>query len=354
MRSNHLGDSFHESLNMRDALDQLMIVFSHLEKYRYHRKPQLRELCDPFLQPDIRPSLQLRRVNRIANATGLRGNPIFWLLLNALVPWDYFVAYQLAKAKAAIAQHLPGWLNVWFDLEALSSLANCAYLNPAYTYPTIKTEWSEGDTTPLLKTIHLGHPLIPDQSRVCNDFKIEALGDVDIFTGSNMSGKSTFLRTLGINLMLAQAGGAVNAESFETIPWRLYSCIQITDSVTDGISYFYAEVKCLKNLIGKLDEPNSFPLLFLIDEIFRGTNNRERMIGSRAFIQAVAGRHGVGLVATHDLELVQLADELPQVKNYHFRDDIRNGRMVFDYQLYPGPSPTTNALKIMRSEGLPV
>ena len=354
MRSNHLGEPFHESLNMRDALEQLMIVFSSLENYRYYRKPQLQRLCDPFLNADQRPSIQLRKINRIANATGLRGNPIFWLLLNALVPWDYFFAYQLSKAKEAIAKQLPRWLDVWFDLEALSSLANCAYLNPAYTFPTIEAEWSEKDKSPLLKTVNLGHPLIPDQTRVCNDFQIGTLGDIDIFTGSNMSGKSTFLRALGINLVLAQAGGAVNAESFETIAWRLYSCIQITDSVTDGISYFYAEVKCLKKLIEILDTPHSFPLLFLIDEIFRGTNNRERLTGSRAFIQAVAGKNGVGLVATHDLELVQLADDLSQVKNYHFRDDILSGRMVFDYKLYPGPSPTTNALKIMRAEGLPV
>jgi DNA mismatch repair ATPase MutS len=124
--------------------------------------------------------------------------------------------------------------------------------------------------------------------------------------------------------------------------------------VTDGISYFYAEVRRLKALLEALRAPDPRPLFFLIDEIFRGTNNRERLIGSRAYVAALSGGHGVGVVATHDLELVQLAETLPGVRNFHFRDEIAGGRMVFDYTLRPGPSPTTNALKIMRAAGLPV
>src|SRR5690606_33108407 len=130
--------------------------------------------------------------------------------------------------------------------------------------------------------------------------------------------------------------------------------IRVTDSVTDGISYFYAEVRRLKALLDALQAPDPRPLFFLIDEIFRGTNNRERLLGSRAYIRQLSGKNGVGVIATHDLELVQLATELEQVNNYHFRDAVENGRMIFDYTLRPGPSPTTNALKIMAQEGLPV
>jgi DNA mismatch repair ATPase MutS len=187
------------------------------------------------------------------------------------------------------------------------------------------------------------------------------LGDLSIITGSNMAGKSTFIRTIGINLCLAYAGGPVNAAFFRCLPFRLYTCIRISDSLGDGFSYFYAEVKRLKGLlealkpdgIGDHDAPNQ-PMLYLIDEIFRGTNNRERMIGSRAYVKTLIGTKGIGLIATHDLELAHLADMYPQVHNFHFCDAVQEGKLVFDYIIRPGPSPTTNALKIMQMEGLPV
>jgi len=144
------------------------------------------------------------------------------------------------------------------------------------------------------------------------------------------------------------------ARRLETAPFRLFTCIRVADSVTDGISYFYAEVKRLKALLDALERDDPLPVFFLIDEIFRGTNNRERLIGSRSYIRALVGRHGVGVISTHDLELVRLADEMAQLENYHFTETIADGRMAFDYRLRRGPSPTTNALKIMQMEGLPV
>jgi DNA mismatch repair ATPase MutS len=169
-----------------------------------------------------------------------------------------------------------------------------------------------------------------------------------------MAGKSVFLKTVGLNLALAYAGGPVDAQHLQTLPFRLFTSIGIADSVTDGISYFYAEVKRLKALLAELERDHPLPLLFCIDEIFRGTNNRERLIGSRAYVRALADNNGAGLIATHDLELTGLADEVPQVENYHFRDRVAGDRMVFDYTLRPGPCPTTNALDIMRLEGLPL
>jgi len=146
----------------------------------------------------------------------------------------------------------------------------------------------------------------------------------------------------------------VAAQAFTSVPLRIATCIRVTDSVTDGISYFYAEVKRLKALLDALQPPHTYPLFYLIDEIFRGTNNRERLIGSRAYIRAVVGGDGVGVLSTHDLELVKLAGEIPHIRNYHFTETIAEGRMTFDYRLRPGPSPTSNALKIMAMEGLPV
>jgi DNA mismatch repair ATPase MutS len=249
-----------------------------------------------------------------------------------------------------MAAVVPHWLEIWYELEALSSLANAAYLDPALIFPTVRGD----ETAPVFVVEGLGHPLLAPEQKVRNNFAFHQLGDLAILTGSNMAGKSTFLKALGVNLALANAGGVVDTRRFDTTLFRLFTCIKVSDSVTDGISYFYAEVRRLKALLTALEEQNTLPLFFCIDEIFRGTNNRERLLGSRAYIRALVHGHGVGLIATHDLELVKLADEAPQIANFHFRDDLADGQMVFDYHLRPGPSPTTNALKLMHSAGLPV
>jgi len=140
----------------------------------------------------------------------------------------------------------------------------------------------------------------------------------------------------------------------QTSLFRLFTCIKVSDSVQDGLSYFYAEVKRLQALLAATEVKNDLPVLFLIDEIFRGTNSRERLIGSRSYIRELSQRRTMGLVATHDLELIKLADEINGVTNHHFREEVLDSRMVFDYRLRSGPCPTTNALKIMRLEGLPV
>ncbi len=354
LQMRRIGPVFNEVFFLRDGLEQLQVLFGFLEGYRYGRSPNLTTLCHPFVDGNgrhagQRPSNHLKRIQRIVGAISLQKNPFLWISLNAVIPWDIYFVYQLNRAKESLAELLPAWLDIWFELEALNSLANYAYLNPDNTFPIIQT-----DQTTLLQASQVGHPLIPDENRICNDFVNSKPGSIDIITGSNMSGKSSFLRTLGINLRLAYAGGPVLAQAFSTALFRMYSSIRITDSVTDGFSYFYAEVQRLQALLQELERDNAIPLFFLIDEIFRGTNNRERLIGSRAYIRALSGKNGIGIVATHDLELVQLAEELSGVSNFHFRDDVRNGRMTFDYKLRPGPCPTTNALKIMELAGLPI
>ena len=169
-----------------------------------------------------------------------------------------------------------------------------------------------------------------------------------------MAGKSTLIRTVGINLSLAYAGAPVTADRLEVSLFRVFTCIKVTDSVQDGLSYFYAEVKRLRSMLSLIEE-EGLRVLFLIDEIYRGTNSRERHIGSRALIRRLSSDTGaVGIIATHDLELVTLAREIPGVANFHFRDEVQDGKMMFDYLLRPGPCPTTNALKLMQLEGLPV
>lgn len=330
-------------------LDKFRTILRHLESFPLDRYPKLESLCAPFRDPDQLPSAELQRIKWVTAAVGLRMNPLMRLILNLVLPWDFAIALLAGKLRQRAAVYLPEWLDIWYRLEAMVSLANFAYLNPEYCFPEIR-ELSQ----PAFLAEGLGHPLIPVDSRVCNDFRLAELGQVILITGSNMAGKSTFIKTVGVNLCLAYAGGAVGARAMRTLPFRLHTCIRITDSVIDGFSYFYAEVKCLKRLMDALQDGAPLSTLYLIDEIFRGTNNRERLIGSKAYIRRLTGADGAGLIATHDLELANLAQESLQVVNYHFTDRVENQRLVFDYEIRPGPSPTTNALKIMEMEGLPV
>ena len=181
-----------------------------------------------------------------------------------------------------------------------------AYLNPDYTFPIIADSEKEKI---LIDAKELGHPLIHDSKNVKNNFNIDGKGEIFIITGSNMSGKSTFLRTVGINICLAYSGAPVNADFLKINLFNLFSCIKVSDSVIDGISYFYAEVKRLKKLLDLLNANGGLPVFFLIDEIFKGTNNYERLIGSKSLIRTLSQKKGSGIVSTHDLELVKLAEE---------------------------------------------
>ena len=347
----HVAPVFEESASISDSLRQLEAVFSSLDRRSFIKYPSLQSFIEPLHKEGGSLGEMLSRANRLLAAAGLRYNPFAAFLINAFFPLDVLVAYRLEGLKQELSDVLPGWLNIWHELEALSSLANFAYLYPSATFAEIKPVHGVG--APFFG-YGLGHPLIKEKDRVCNDFTIDQLGSLVMITGSNMAGKSTFLRTLGMNTCLALSGAPVLAHSLSLIPLRVYASITVTDSVTDGFSFFYAEVRRLKMLLDALREPDAVPLLFLIDEIFRGTNNRERLIGSSSYVNALIGGNGCGAIATHDLELVTLAQDNPNVSNYHFRDDVLNGRMQFDYKIHPGPCPTTNALRIMELAGLPV
>lgn len=343
-----IATAWEDLQGLEKALTHFRVVFGYLESRSYQNTPGLARICAPFIEEGKQPSHEIRRLGRLAAALGVRTNPLLSLLVHLLVPWDFYFTYRLELVKKEIANLLPRWLDAWHELEALNSLANFAYLNPHYEFPELLPE------TGRVVARELGHPLLKPESKVCNDFELDHTRRIVILTGSNMAGKSTFLRTLGVNLVLAYAGAPVNAGRLQTSLFRIFTCIKVSDSVQDGLSYFYAEVKRLQALLAATEAHDPLPVLFLIDEIFRGTNSRERLIGSRSYISTLAHATPVGLVATHDLELIKLADEIEGVVNQHFREEVRDGRMVFDYRLRSGPCPTTNALTIMRLEGLPV
>lgn len=353
---------FQDAVTMETTLSRVLCVFLHLEKHGFSAAPNMADLCAPFLDEKSRPSTRLKQISRVVSAISVRSNPVVWLLLNGILPWDAYFARLLERYRAELSVSLPKWMEVLADVEALSSLANFSYLNPNYCYPDLLPPRAGGapqEDAPELPAMtftaqNIGHPLVSSRDRICNSLSLDDQDRIILITGSNMAGKSTFLRTLGVNLCLAYAGAPVCADALQAGFFRIFACMRIDDSVTDGFSFFYAEVKRLKMLLLATQAENDLPVLFLLDEIFRGTNNRERFIGSRAFIRALSGQSAIGAIASHDLELVKLADENSVISNFHFREEVRDNRMVFDYKLHLGPCPTTNALKIMALAGLPV
>lgn len=326
-------------------------ILSFIENHKLPQTSALTQFLAPIRTGEQTPTTFLAAISTIAARAALtQGNALVGFLVNLFIPWDLYHSNKLNILSDTLTDILPKWISCFTQLEVYLSLAEFAWLNPHYTYPTFKGNESN---TPLEATA-LGHPLITEKQKVNNNFKIHSVDETILLTGSNMSGKSTFLRTLGVNIILAYTGAPVNATHFSIRPMRLFTCINVSDSLADGFSYFYAEVRRLKQLLDATNESEELPVFYLIDEIFRGTNNKERLIGSQSYVKALSQSKGFGLVSTHDLELVKLEDNIGALKNYHFRESIEQGKMKFEYQIHEGPSPTTNALRIMQLEGLPV
>ncbi len=348
---------FEQSVAIHHELEKATATLRYLEGRSYNGLPALERLCRPLLTTPRSPSRALREVAGIFHRLSVRAHPLVHLAINALGPWDLHWAYRLYHSQARLRELIPSWLDCLAEFEATAALGTFAYLHPDYAWPepVAPTEPSVTDgQVAFLKAHDLGHPLIAHAQRVGNDLHLEGLGQILLITGSNMSGKSTFLRTVGVNLCLAQAGAPVCAAGFRWSWVRLVCCIRVDDSVASGLSFFYAEVKRLRTLLDAARDGAAPPVLFLIDEIFKGTNNRERLTGSRAFIHDLSQRNAFGLITTHDLELTDLDRTILTLRNAHFQETVAAGALQFDYKLRPGPCPTTNALRIMELEGLPV
>ncbi|WP_455245694.1 MutS family DNA mismatch repair protein [Petrachloros mirabilis] len=335
------------AVGLHHEMEQLSRVLRYLERHARGSLSALADVCRPLLVPGKTPSSLTKQVARVLHGISIKAHPLVHLGFNAICPWDLFFTFRLKRFQRRIQAELPVWLDRLAEVEAASALATFAYLHPSFV-------WPQPGTRAGVTAGALGHPLIPPHTRIANDLDISGLGTIHLITGSNMSGKSTFLRTIGINVCLAQAGAPVCATRFEWSWSRIGCCLRINDSLDAGLSFFYAEVKRLKALLAATEDKTAPPILFLIDEIFKGTNNRERLIGSRAYIKALSKGNGFGLVSTHDLELTDLQKEISSLTNAHFQEIVADGALEFDYTLRPGPCPTTNALRIMELEGLPV
>lgn len=345
-----LRHAFERTLDLHQELDKLAAVIGIFEKRSFRGFPAIQNMIGPWR--DGQPSAAIKQLARICSGLSLKGHPLLHIAMHVVVPWDLAWTWYLQKVGGRLRHLLPDWIARLSTLDAAMALATFAYLNPSYTWPCRKPDGAANGIG--IAGTAVGHPLIAHHQRINNDLTLEGLGRVLLVTGSNMSGKSTFLRTVGINVCLAQAGGPVCAESWEWSWVRIQTCIRVGDRLEDGLSYFYVEVKRLKNLLVAMGDHREAPVLFLIDEIFKGTNNRERLLGSEAFIRELTAGRGLGLVTTHDLELANLEKELTSLVNVHFQETVGDKELTFDYRLRPGPCPTTNALRIMAMEGLPV
>lgn len=335
-----LGDTYSRSMTLSALFTRLKPIFEHLNKLDSKSKA--------ILLPQLTQSNPVQNIidfDKCLSFLTVNSHPLIVLVMNVLLPWNYFFTRRLEIIRKKLAQSLPNVIDEMGDLEEIASFSFILKYRPTHFATFSSTPSST--PKPKMSACNLKHP-INDSHFVDNSFAFENERLV-LLTGSNMSGKSTFMRTLGVNHILALAGAPVFAISFETFVAPLYSCIRVSDSLRDGASYFYAEVKRLKFILDKSKGPQ--PILYLVDEIFKGTNNRERFLGSRELILFLSQTRSLGLISTHDLELAVLENE--NIKNWHFSDSIEDGRLNFSYKLKKGPSPSTNALKIMQMEGLP-
>jgi len=230
-------------------------------------------------------------------------------------------------------------------MDALNSLANLAHNYPDFVMP------KPVDGEFFLKMQAGAHPLLDEKIRVDNDFTINGYSQIRIITGANMAGKSTFLRTIGVNMILAMAGSVVCAKEFEFTPLSLHTSIRTNDSLQKHESYFFAELKRLKSIINRLEKDEK--LFVIVDEMLRGTNSKDKHLGSAALIKRLINLQASGLVATHDIELGKMTEDYPQnIENYRFEVDIKNEELYFDYKIKTGISQNLNAMFLMKKMGI--
>jgi hypothetical protein len=311
------------------------------ERFRAPRLVALRARLEAEGQP---PSRQVRRLAGLQELLDSRRNQLFAPIALPLL-WTTQLAMAVEQWRLRVGPRVPDWLSVAGELEALCALAGYAYEHPADPFPELVEEG------PLFVARGLGHPLIPDDVCVRNDVRLDREQSLLLISGSNMSGKSTLLRAVGVNAVLAFSGAPVRATALRISPLSLGASIRIVDSLQRGSSRFYAEITRLRQIADLArDCP---PVLFLLDEILHGTNSSDRLVGAQAVVRRLLERGGVGLVTTHDLALARMADDLgARARNVHFEDHLEDGRMAFDYQLRDGVVGKGNALALMRAVGL--
>jgi len=327
--------------------------------------PALRRLVDELTAEGLRADQSMQRLSRILQFGDMRRSMIA-PLLQAFLLWNFHTLWLLEKWQRHSGQRARAWLVALGNLEAYTALATLAYDHPGWTFPEIvnPADSSSGvaEATPVFAAHGLGHPLLPDDACVTNDVSIGPEGTFLFVTGSNMSGKSTLLRAIGVNVVLAQAGAPVCASWLRLSPIQLATSIRVQDSLEHGVSYYMAELRRLKYVVDLADEGQArggYTVVFLLDEILHGTNTSERQVAARRIIRHLLAARATGAVSTHDLTLADSTEFTRRSTLVHFTEHFERGDdgrpvMTFDYKLRPGIATSTNALKLMEIVGLPL
>ena len=320
-------------------------ILVRLERERF-TSPMLARMSASLECEGEAPSKKLARLKRLTELLESRDNT-FVRVLEPFVLWTPHLALRVEDWRAHSGAAVRRWLAAAGEMEALCSLASHAFEHPDDKFPEF------ADEGPWIEAEGVGHPLLPEAQVVRNDVRIGGVLRLLVVSGSNMSGKSTLLRTLGVNTVLAQAGAPVRARRLRISPLAVGASIRVTDSLQGGVSRFYAEILRLRQI---LDQTNGkLPVLFLIDEFLHGTNSHDRRIGAGALARGLVERGAIGLITTHDLALADVADELGErARNVHFEDHIEDGRIHFDYVMRPGVVRKSNAIELMRQVGLEI
>jgi hypothetical protein len=343
-----VGKRAHRAFDLASARQGAVEAFERmlrLVETTEFRSPLLKELKARVCTSGARPSEQLQRLRTWTNNAELRKQALLYIFVNPLTLWDLHILRGLERWNREVGKATGEWFAALGELEALSSLATLAFGDPSATMPEIADVPFEARG--------LCHPLIAPSKRIANDVLLPGSGSALLITGSNMAGKSTLLRAVGQNVVLALAGGPVCASSMKLPIVRLRASMRVDDSLQRGASYFHAELSKLRSVIDGAEDPP--PVMFLLDELLRGTNAQARHIGARAVLVHLLDRGAFGLVATHDIALSTLDEERKgKVVNQHFTDVVVDGEMVFDYKLRPGVVRTSNALRLLTLAGITV
>ncbi|MBX9580463.1 MAG: hypothetical protein K2X87_09160 [Gemmataceae bacterium] len=328
-------------------LSLLEVVLGRFEREPF-AAPRLRDLQAAMRADGLSASAQLRELGKLVGWFNARRNALF-IPVAVLRLWDVRFAFKLEAWRVRSGPRVADWLRAVGEAEALSSLAGHAYENPADVYPAVTAG------PPVIDAAGLGHPLLPATTCVRNDVRLGGDGPrVLLVSGSNMSGKSTLLRAVGVNAVLALAGGVVRAERLTLTPFAVGATMRVQDSLQAGRSRFFAEVRKVRQLLD-VANANDPPLLFLLDELFSGTNSADRVAGAEGVVRALLDAGAVGLLTTHDLAVTEIAGRLGgRAANVHFCDGFAGGELRFDYAMRPGVVPHGNGLALMRAVGLKV
>ena len=283
-------------------------------------------------------SLTLKKFSKAIDSLDQRNNMIFGVLGNGFLLWDLRQAYKLEKWIKEHGQDVGKWFGVIEFLDAYNSLGNFGFNHPNYVYPELNHD------SHTIEAVELAHPLLNPEKRISNDFSIKK-EQFFIITGANMAGKSTFLRTVSLQIVMSNVGLPVCATSCAYSPIKLITSMRTTDSLTDDESYFFSELKRLKYVVDKIKTDKYF---IILDEILKGTNSTDKAIGSRKFIEKLVRSQSTGIIATHDLSLCEVTEEHPQVKNYYFDAEIINDELNFDYRFKKGICQNMNASFLLK------